>query len=178
MAAAVQDLLDPTPDVDLFHGRMFDVLTAEGAGLDAWGRIVSIGRTIILDDGSALTLGDDSYRLLILYKALANISASSPASLNRLLGELCSTGVGGLPSRAYVLETGPMVIRWVFESPLGPEQLAVFNAAGTLARGGGVGWELYALDPGATFGFDGQLLQPFNQAPFAADDAMKRHNDG
>jgi hypothetical protein len=172
LAAAFQDRLDPTADHDVFYKRMFDILTAEGEGLDNWGRLVSIRRTIMLEDGSVMVLGDEPYRLLLLYKALANISASDPASLNRLLAELCSTGVGGLPTRAYVLEVAPMVIRWVFEAPLGPEQLAVFRAAGTLARGGGVGWELYAIGPEHTFGFDGQLLQPFNQAPFVGDNAL------
>ena len=179
LCAAFQDGLDPSRDFDLFHRKIFDVMTAEGVGLDAWGRIVSIGRVITVSDGSNLALDDEPYRLLILYKALANISASTPAALNRLLGTLCGTGVGGLPSRAYVLETAPMVIRWVFEAPLGPIQLAVFEAAGPLARGGGVGWELYAIDPGATFGFDGQLMHPFNQAPFAADNALiMRYADG
>ena len=68
-----------------------------------------------------------------------------------------------------------MVIRWVFEDFLNDMQLLVFKAAGTLARGGGVGWELYAVAPARVFGFDGGHWQPFNQAPFAPDAALVIH---
>jgi hypothetical protein len=171
LAKAFQLHLDLSPDVDLFYKKMFDIYTAEGEGLDNWGRILNIGR-IISDENVILTLSDDMYRLLLLYKALANISASSPDSLNVLLDALCKTEAANLPKSAYVLEVGPMVIRWVFEAYLNEEQLAVFKAAGTLARGAGVGWELYAITPYEVFGFDGSGLQPFNQAPFAPDNAL------
>jgi hypothetical protein len=77
-----------------------------------------------------------------------------------------------MPRVCYVLEVGPMVIRWVFEDFLTPEQRAVFLAAGTLARPGGVGWELYAVNPDSVFGFRGQEMHDFNQRPFAPDDAL------
>jgi hypothetical protein len=172
MTGSFQDVLDPTVDIDLFYKRIFNILTAEGYGLDNWGRILGIAR-VISDEGVSLTLEDEMYRLLLLYKAMANISDATAAGLNRLLGVLIATGVGGLPARAYVLEIAPMVIRWVFEDFMSPIQLAVFNAAGTLARGAGVGWEFYAISPGKVFGFDGQLMLTFNLAPFAPDDAWK-----
>ncbi len=65
-----------------------------------------------------------------------------------------------------------MVIRWVFEDFLDAVQSAVFKAAGTLARGAGVGWELYAVGPDKVFGFDGSAMHPFNQAPFAPDASL------
>ena len=54
-------------------------------------------------------------------------------------------------------------------------ELAVFRVAGTLARRAGVGWELYTINPGQVFGFDGSGVQPFNQAPLAADNALTVH---
>jgi hypothetical protein len=170
-AKAMQGAVDPGGDIDIFYGKCFNILTAEGESLDNWGRILSMPRTIE-DGGTSLTLGDGMYRLLLLYKALANISPGDPATLNSLLKTLGETGAGGMPRIAYVLEVGPMVIRWVYEDFLNAEQLAVFKAAGTLARPAGVGWELYAIDPDSVFGFDGSGLQPFDQAPFAPDGAL------
>jgi hypothetical protein len=114
-----------------------------------------------------LRLPDDLFRLLLLYKALANISPCDAAAQNRLLSVLIATGIAEFGGKAYVLQTAPMVIRWVFEFSLSALQLAVFKVAGTLARGAGVGWELYAIDPRQAFGFAGGDWQPFNQAPFA-----------
>jgi hypothetical protein len=171
LAKGFQVRLEPTADVDLFYDKMFNIMTAEGVGLDNWGRILAIGRTIE-DNGVSLTLSDEYYRLLLLYKALANISRSDADSLNHLLATLMATGVGGFTAAAYVLEVDTMVIRWVFEDFLDAIQLAVFKVAGTLARGAGVGWELYAINPNQVFGFDGSEMQPFNQAPFAPDNAL------
>ena len=172
VAAGFQDMLDPTADVNLFYEKMFNLLTARGRGLDIWGTILGIGR-VIGSGGVELTLEDEMFRLLLLYKALANISGATADDLNNLLDTLVATGAAGLPAKAYVLEVGTMVIRWVFEDFLDPIQMAVFEAAGTLARGAGVGWQLYAVPPGEVFGFDGQEMHPFNQAPFAPDDAMR-----
>lgn len=170
LAAGFQDQIDPRVDVDTFYNEMFDIYTASGVGLDNWGVILQIGRTINdTDAGTNITLGDEYYRLLLLYKAMANISASTAAAQNALLKMLVDTGIAGFPRAAYVIEVDTMVIRWVFEDYLDATQLAVFKAAGTLARGAGVGWELYAINPGQVFGFDGSEMQPFNQAPFAPD---------
>lgn len=173
LAAGFQKQIDPHVDVDLFYRTMFNIYTAEGVGLDNWGVILQMGRTIAdPDTGETLTLDDEYYRLLLLYKAMANISASTAEAQNFLLAMLVNTGIGGFPRAAYVLEVDTMVIRWVFEDFLDPIQLAVFKVAGTLARGAGVGWELYAVNPAQVFGFDGSLMHPFNQAPFAPDNAL------
>ena len=123
---------------------------------------------VLLAIGIAIVLDDDHYRALLLYKALANISFSDIASLNELLQKLTHIDIGGFNGNAYVLETGVMKIRWVFEYFLSDMQKAIFEAAGTLARGAGVGWEIYPINPLETFGFNGAAMQPFCQAPFAA----------
>lgn len=173
LAAGFQTQIDPHVDVDLFYDKIFNILTAQGVGLDTWGNILQMPRTISdHDTGKSITLTDEYYRLLLLYKAMANISASTAEAQNQLLAALVNTGIAGFPRAAYVLEVDTMVIRWVFEDFLDEMQLLVFKAAGTLARGGGVGWELYAVDPSRVFGFDGGDWQPFNQAPFAPDNAL------
>ncbi len=172
LCAQYQEQIDPHVDVDLFYRYMFNIYTAEGIGLDNWGVILQMNRTIEdADTGAGITLDDEYYRLLLLYKALANISASTADSQNSLLQALVNTGIGGFTQAAYVLEIDTMVIRWVFEDFLDPIQVAVFKAAGTLARGAGVGWEFYAINPSKVFGFT-PGWQPFNQAPFAPDNAL------
>lgn len=176
LSKGYQERICPDADIDLFYTKMFDIYTAEGVGLDNWGVILQIARTIAdPDTGVEYTLNDNYYRLLLLYKALGNISASTAEAQNVLLTALIDTGVGAFGGNAYVLEVDTMVIRWVFEDFLTDEQLAIFKVAGTLARGAGVGWEFYAVNPEKVFGFDGSGLNPFNQAPFAPDDALVAH---
>jgi hypothetical protein len=198
----MQARLDTREDADLFYREMFDIYTAHGEGLDNWGRILGIGRNIVgpylfdsfgfdrsglapfdqlpfvpdtagVTTGALITLEDEEFRLLLLYKAMSNISRAGVEALNSLLAALIATGVGGFRGNAYVLETGPMVIRWVFEDWMTPVQRAVFAVAGVLNRGAGVGWELYALNPAQVFGFDGSGMLPFGQAPFAPDKALQ-----
>lgn len=178
LLAALQARLDPHPDVDLVYSKVVNIHTAAGVALDNWGAILRMGR--LLEDseaGVALSLGDEDYRLLLLYKAMANISAGTAAAQNDLLAALAgvateSSGIGAFPAAAYVLEVDSMVIRWVFEDFLTKVQVAVFRAAGTLARGAGVGFEMYAVNPRQVFGFEGSGMRPFGQAPFAPDNAL------
>ncbi len=173
LAEACGSALSPEEDVTLFYEKIFNIHTAQGPGLDNWGRILRMER-VIRDEsgGAAITLDDDNYRLLLLYKAMANISAATAAAQNALLAALINTGIAGFPSAAYVLQPAPMLIRWVFEKPLTFTQLAVFKCAGSLTRGAGVGWEVYAVEPSRVFGFSGSHMQPFGQSPFAADNAL------
>ena len=47
------------------------------------------------DTGKLVTLQDEHYRLLLLYKALANISPADARSLTTLLRTLTGTGIAG-----------------------------------------------------------------------------------
>lgn len=178
--------IDPSSDIALFYNKIFDVDTAEGIGLDIWGRIVGIGRAIAIESedylgfyGSQLQpynqapfwhgkpvsdvyeLTDDAYRQLIMWKAMANISTADAATLNKLTQLLMGE------STAYILETGIMAIRLVVESSLEPYQRAIFRQYGLFAKGAGVLFEWLEV-PHPCFGFAGSGLQPFNQAPFFA----------
>ena len=41
-------LIDPTADVELMVEKMVDPMTAEGWGLDVWGRIVALDRRLVV----------------------------------------------------------------------------------------------------------------------------------
>ena len=45
LAQGFADLIDPEADARLFYDSVFNIDTAQGVGLDIWGRIVGLGRT-------------------------------------------------------------------------------------------------------------------------------------
>ena len=159
LVAGFQRRLDASADLDLIFDNLVWLPTASGVSLDVWGRIVGIQRGLMTEEGQ-IVWDDSAYRFLILYKALANISASDAETLNSLLDRLFDGTV-------YVLDHQNMTIRVVFEFYADAIQTAILQNYGLLARGGGVGWEWYQIDPATTFGFDGSALQPFNQGIFA-----------
>lgn len=103
--------IDQTKNLADFFDLLWNVDTAQGYGLDVWGRIVGINRVIKVpvggwfgfdEAGDALTFGqgpfyggasltenfaldDKSYRTLIFAKALANISANTIPAINQML---------------------------------------------------------------------------------------------
>lgn len=120
------DCLDQTANFQSFFDLVMNVETAQGYGLDVWGRIVGVNRTLPVPSGEWLgfqealpgsfafgaaplysgapltanySLSDQAYRLLILAKAAANITDGSIPSINRILMSL-------FPNRgnAYVTE--------------------------------------------------------------------------
>ena len=153
-----QQAMDASGDIDLFYNNLFNPETATGTSLDVWGRILAISRSL-KSEGTQTTWGDDYYKLLLLYKALANISSCDAATLNADLTSLFGCDV-------FLADDLDMSIRVVFLSYLSAEQLAILTAYGLLCRGAGVLWNYYQIDADNTFGFDGSGLQPFNQGIF------------
>lgn len=175
----------PNKDIELFYNSIFNIDTAEGVGLDVWGRIIGVGRTLEVkkvDDyfgfsGSGesgfnnrefyysgvtnvYNMTDNAYRqYLLLTKAFANISDATAPSLNYILSQLFKE------KKAYVLPAGIMHIRFVFEFNLSALERSIFNL-GLLTRGAGIGYEYYEIDKKNTFGFNGSGLTGFNQGTF------------
>lgn len=146
---------------DQFYDGVWNVNTAQGFGLDIWGRIVVIGRELEVQSGeyfgfdseplkswnpfnqapfytgqkqtSNYRLADQAYRSLILTKALTNISATDYKSLNRSLMSLFR-GRGN----AYVRKTGTMSIQYVFDFYLEPWEVSIIVTDGILPRPAGV----------------------------------------
>jgi len=153
------------PDVDIqtFFQNIFDIETASGYGLDVWGRIVGIDRYLPMADTEnwfgffeadfepfdqcpmwdgrrnewSKPLGDDEYRTLILWKALANISTADAYSLNNLLQELF-VGKEIFVQESYDIKT------------IGVDEYLNYPNA-----------QIYQ----DTFGFGEADYEPFNQAP-------------
>lgn len=180
-AAAKQ--LDPTGDIKTFYDKVFNPLTAEGVGLDIWGRIVGASRYLTVDNedffgfyGSQLNpfnnapffisgdtdcfrLIDSAYRDLIFLKAAANIGNATLPSIKEILSALFDEPV-------LVMNIGEMKIRIVFTFYLSAYQRALLREYGVLNVGAGVDMEYYQIDPAQTFGFNGSDLQPFSQGIF------------
>lgn len=109
-------VIEPTADIAAFYESVFDPETAFGWGLDVWGRIVAIPRTLEVEatnikpfgfTGSNLSnfghgpfayesksntfvLQDNAYRLLIWMKAASNITDGSLLDLNKIVHWLFS----------------------------------------------------------------------------------------
>lgn len=152
--------IDPSGDIDNFLTHIWQVETAQEFGLDIWGRIVGVSRTIPTNPATVLT--DEQFVKLILLKALSNISVATSPSINTLMLDWMD-GRG----RAYVNDLGNMEIRYMFEFQLEPFEIDIITLSGIFLRPTGVGGWMVTTDV-PIFGFSGMIdgAAPFNQAPF------------
>ena len=193
----MNEYLDPRADFDNFFNFVWNVDTAQGFGLDIWGRIVNISRVLQLpadpiyfgfDEAlpgsypfneqpfyngpgatTAYELADDAYRQLILLKALANISATTAPAINQLLQNFFIN-----QGRCYVIDDGGMHMHYVFEFLLTPYQFAIIANSGALPKPAGVTVN-FINTPLPCFGFfeaGTDSAAPFDQAPFISEGAI------
>jgi uncharacterized protein DUF2612 len=125
--------IDPAADIDNFYNAIFNVSTANLFGLSIWSRIVGIPQSLIVSLGTYLD-DVDTFRSLIMLKALSNIAYDSAPSINQLL----QNWIGGTNPRAYVQDTGNMTMVYNFEFPLSTEQTQILLNSGIFLRGAGV----------------------------------------
>lgn len=189
--------VDPRADFDGFFDYVWNVESAQGFGLNIWGRIVGISRELLIPnapvyfgfkdalpgsypfdeapfyDGTppatqTYKLADDAYRKLILTKALANIASSNAPSLNQLLQNMFADR-----GRCYVNDLGGMQFRYTFEFDLTLQEYAIVTQSGVLPRPAGVNAILFqtALP---LFGFSeaGLSAAPFGQGVFIPQGAI------
>ena len=175
-------------------GKVWNVDTAQGFGLDIWGRIVVISRELRVPQGGyfgyntapsqswntfnngtfyagggvtdVYRLTDQAYRVLILSKALSNISATDGKSLNLVINELFKDR-----GRAYVNDLGSMSMRITFEFALEPWEKSVLAAPNVLPRPAGVKLQIVELPLPNVFGFaeQGPGVAGFNYGTFLND---------
>lgn len=187
-------MLDPTESINLMLKKMIDPVTAEGSGLDAWGRIVGIKRALVPTAGEYLafdpagldnTLGDSFnnapwnpllasgmapdavYRVYVFVKAMLNIGNGSLADLNRYFSLLYEN------SGITVLHVGTMMLRVMdFGGRLTSADMLALKSLDWVPLG--VGWQLWQGEPDC-FGFAGSGLKPFDQAPFIGDNVITQY---
>lgn len=192
--------IDPSVDLDTFYDYVWNVDTAQGFGLDIWGAIVDVPRNLqIVTAGqyfgfdesltaisltpqpfgqapfwngtpasTTYALGDDAYRKLILVKALANITDCTARNLNKLLAFLFE-GEG----RAYVVDTGGMTFRFVFEFILSDVERSIMLNSTAIPRPAGVLAQVMTVDPAHTFGFNEAGGQPFGSGVFFTQSGLQ-----
>ena len=197
LVESMNDCIDPRADMAEFYRAVWNVDTAEGWGLDVWGRIVGVSRLLRVPSGTdpivgfdtgnvpydwqtmsygrfanngegtggqAFVLNDTAYRVLILTKALANISATNARSLNALLQNLFPNR-----GRVYVRDLGSMSMQFVFNFALSPVERAIVSQSGVLPHPAGVFYTVVIAPVASLFGFrninPGSVL-PFNYGVF------------
>lgn len=193
----INQYIDPRADIDNFYNTVWNVDTAQGFGLDIWGRIVGVSRLLQIPETNAYMgfnearpgayafndapmwdgtppatnayfLADSAYRTLILTKAMANILQPNAPALNQLLQNFFA-GRG----RAYVNDLGGMAFRYVFEFDLTPYEYAIITQSSVFPRPAGV-QVLYFHSAMPLFGFsETGYAAPFDQGVFLPAGAMQ-----
>lgn len=180
-------LIDPETWIQDFYKRVFNVYTAEGWGLDVWGQIVAIKRSLELEGPdwkvfgfkgqdctnfnngpfynrqvtNTYVLQDNSYRLLIMCKAASNITDGTLADLNKIVNNIFKE-----QGRAVVLHIGTMKIRFLLYFHLTYANRALLLRDDVPPKPAGVGFDIYEIKPPITFGFKGTGGANFNRGVF------------
>lgn len=154
--------IDANASVDSFYDNMWNIQTAQGYGLDVWGRIVGVNRVITIvasqylgfeEAGdtvfentwgygiwysgetigtSSYALSDSAFRQLILAKAATNIWNGSIPGLNAILRLLFPGQI------VYCTDGGNGTMTYTFGFLLTPVQLSIAQTPGILPRPAGV----------------------------------------
>lgn len=147
------DCIDPTVNIDSFYANYMDIDTAVGVGLDIWGRILGVSRTVaatpvgqyfgfnegqtaandyqpfrfgVFYNGQSLgpyTLIDSSFRILLKAKALGNIIDGSVISYNKYLTLLFPSNI------VYCQITATRTVKIVFVTSPSPFDISILAAS-------------------------------------------------
>lgn len=191
LIAAFWAAINPEADIKLIYEKMVDIDTAEGFGLDVWGRIVALARDYIADTSNvywgfpppagitnlrvrnyenapfyapvsgAVKQSDDAYRQYIKLKAKINIGNGSLASLNELIADLWP-GVN-----VKLIHSGTMSLRLVIQEEVPAADLQALLTLPWLPAG--VELEIYqVITP--TWGLEGSNLETLDNGTFSLSD--------
>ena len=157
--------LDQTLNFQNFFDTVMSLDTAQGYGLDVWGRRLNVSRTLTVPGtqtylgfeeagqtaqpfnqapfysgqqiGSNFVLTDSAYRVLLFAKAAANICDGSIPAINAILMTL-------FPNRgnAYVVDGLDMTMTFKFEFTLTPVELSIVSQSGVLPTSTGVSYSI------------------------------------
>ena len=181
--------INPKSDIDLLYRKLVNPRTAEGYGLDVWGRIVAIGRSFLAVDDDTPYFGFDppegvknerlnSFGNAPFYKTIyGKVELADPMFRTyvflKALINISDSSLASLNQAVkllfpdadiQILHTGTMVLRVLILSPLSESDKAALDNLPWLPAG--VGLEIYqVITP--TFGFADTGLQNFDNGTFA-----------
>ena len=181
--------INPKADIDLLYKKLVNPRSAEGYGLDVWGRIVAIGRSYLSVEDTNPYFGFDppaggkndrlgTFNVTPFYKKiLGKVRRTDPMYRTyvflKALINISDSSQASLNRMMKMLfpdadgqglHTGTMVLRILILSPLSESDKASLDYLPWLPAG--VGLEMYqVITP--TFGFAGTGLQNFCKGTFA-----------
>jgi hypothetical protein len=165
----MQAYLDPTENIEAFYDLMWNIDTAQGYGLDVWGRIVGVGRVLQIPAGtyfgfqgptgasgtgfnqaifysgepatSNYSLTDATFRALILAKAFYNICNGTIQAINQIMINLFgANGPFPVSGNSYCTDGENMTMTYSFGAALSPLQSAIVNQSGVVPKPAGVSY--------------------------------------
>lgn len=182
--------INPKSDIDLLYKKLVNPRTAEGWGLDIWGRIVAIGRSYLAVEDDTPYFGFDPpgdvvnprldnfgnapfYKQVLGKVRLGDTAFRTYVFLKALIN-ISNSSLASLnrmvkllfpDAEIQVLHTGTMVLRILILTALSSSDKAALDNLPWLPAG--VGLEMYQVVT-PTFGFAGAPeLQNFNNGTFA-----------
>lgn len=181
--------INPKADIDLLYKKLVNPRTAEGWGLDIWGRIVAIGRSYLAVEDDTPYFGFDPpgdvvnprldnfgnapfYKQVLGKVRLGDTAFRTYVFLKALIN-ISNSSLASLnhmvkllfpDADIQILHTGTMVLRVLILSPLSESDKAALDNLPWLPAG--VGLEMYQVVT-PTFGFAGTGLKNFNNGTFA-----------
>lgn len=187
--------IDPSADFDAFYDTVWNVETAQGFGLDIWGRIVNVSRDLKVVGAMAYFGFSEAYTaptastgpqpfgqapLYLNAPATQTYSLSDDAYRTLILTKaLFNISDCSIPSinkllsrlfsgrgRCYVTDAGGMEMRFVFEFALMPFEISILTQSGVMPRPAGVHARAMQVDIPGTFGFNESGGQPFGSGVF------------
>ena len=193
--------IKPDADIDAFYNVVFNVDTAEGFGLDIWGRIVGLrnGRFVKIPASNVFGFNvapsqpwspfnqgtfqsstggsaTQTYRLednAFRVLILAKAMTNIVATTAPAINQVLANLFPGR-GNCYVNDLGAMQMRYTFEFPLAPWEISVLVSGAALPRPAGVDATILNYQRGATFGFaEAGDAQPFNQGTFLSQGAIQ-----
>lgn len=186
---AFWECLKPKADIELIYRKLFDPRTAEGWGLDVWGRIVAVGRSFLAVDEDAPYFGfnppegvyndrlgnmnNAPFYKIIKGKVELNDTAYRTYVFLKAMINIGDSTLASLnrmvkslfpDADVKILHSGTMALRiLILSSMSSADKTALLNLPWLPA---GVGLEMYqVITP--TLGFAGTGLQNFNHGTFA-----------
>ena len=181
--------INPKSDIDMLYKKLVNPRTAEGWGLDVWGRIVAIGRSYLAVEDDTPYFGFDPpegvknerlnsfgnapfYKQVMGKVRLADTMYRTYVFLKALIN-ISNSSLASLNQAVkllfpdadiQILHTGTMVLRVLILSPLSESDKAALDNLSWIPAG--VGLEMYQVVT-PTFGFAGTGLKNFNNGTFA-----------